>query len=353
MDNTSPSIISPENIEIEAASKDSNAVKTGIANAYDTIQLAEITNDAPEVFPLGETIVTWTATDTSGNSMSDIQIVTVVDTTAPTIRALEDIVVDATSSSVTKVDLILPSTNDLISEVIIDNDVYDATFVFGETIVTWSATDESGNVSFVEQKVIIVDSSAPELQTPEDIIIDAISLENIIEIGSPMISDIIDSQPLVTNDAPEFFPLGDTVVTWTATDDAGNSVTSTQLVNVQACGNSISYYHMIIGTAEDDFLTGTSLPDLIFGQGGDDIIFGGKGNDCVLAGEGNDIIFGNAGNDNISGDQGNDIIKGESGNDTISGGIGLDVIDGGDDTDTCRIIDEQNNDIIIKCETNE
>ena len=353
MDNTSPSIITPENIEIEAVSQYSNVVKIGIANAYDTIQLAEITNDGPEVFPLGETIVTWTATDTSGNSISDTQLVTVVDTTAPTIRALEDIVVDATSSSVTKVDLILPITNDLISEVIIDNDAHDATFVFGETVVTWSATDESGNVSFVEQKVTVVDNSAPELQTPEDIIIDAISLENIIEIGSPMISDIIDSQPLVTNDAPEVFPLGETIVTWTATDQSGNSVTSTQLVNVQACGNSTSYYNMIMGTAEDDFLTGTSLPDLIFGQGGDDIIVGGKGNDCVLAGEGDDIIFGNAGNDNISGDQGNDIIKGESGNDTISGGIGLDVIDGGDDTDTCRIIDEQNNDIIIKCEANE
>ena len=93
--------------------------------------------------------------------MSDTQLVTVVDTTAPTIRALEDIVVDATSSSVTKVDLILPITNDLISEVIIDNDAHDATFVFGETVVTWSATDESGNVSFVEQKVTVVDNSAP------------------------------------------------------------------------------------------------------------------------------------------------------------------------------------------------
>ena len=28
---------------------------------------------------------------------------------------------------------------------IIDNDAHDATFVFGETVVTWSATNESGN----------------------------------------------------------------------------------------------------------------------------------------------------------------------------------------------------------------
>ena len=37
-------------------------------------------NDAP-VFPLGETIVTWTATDSSGNSASAAQSITIIDTT--------------------------------------------------------------------------------------------------------------------------------------------------------------------------------------------------------------------------------------------------------------------------------
>jgi hypothetical protein len=37
----------------------------------------------PEVFPLGETIVTWKATDASGNSASVTQEVTVADTTVP------------------------------------------------------------------------------------------------------------------------------------------------------------------------------------------------------------------------------------------------------------------------------
>ena len=34
------------------------------------------------------------------------------------------------------------------------------------------------------------------------------------------------------------------------------------------------------------------------------------------------------------------------------GGFGLDVIDGGEDIDTCKIISEQNDDIVIKCESN-
>ncbi len=35
-----------------------------------------------------------------------------------------------------------------------------------------------------------------------------------------------------TNDAPATFPLGETTVTWTVTDDAGNTATDTQLVTI-------------------------------------------------------------------------------------------------------------------------
>ena len=54
-----------------------------------------ITNDAPAVFPLGETIVTWTATDSSGNTSSATQTISVVDTTAPLINAPDYLKVEA------------------------------------------------------------------------------------------------------------------------------------------------------------------------------------------------------------------------------------------------------------------
>ena len=352
IDTIAPSITLPNDVKIEAVSNDSNIVEIGVATASDIIQLEEITNDAPEFFPLGETIVTWTATDTSGNSVSETQSVSVVDTTAPSMLQLEDVIADATSSTNNIVKLISPIADDAISDIVIQNNA-PIVFPFGETLVIWSAEDESGNISYIDHRVIIVDNSPPELIPSTDIIIDATSLENIIEIGLPQISDIIDRQPIITNDAPEFFPLGETIVTWTATDTSGNSISETQLVNVQICGNSPSYYNMIMGTAEDDFLIGTTLPDLIFGYGGDDIIIGNNGNDCIFAGEGNDIIFGNGGDDNITGNQGNDILKGDSGGDILKGGLGLDMIDGGDDIDTCIVIEEQNSDLVVKCETNQ
>ena len=183
--------------------------------------------------------------------------------------------------------------------------------------------------------------------------IDALNLETFLEIGFASAEDIIDNSPIISNDAPEVFPLGETIVTWTTTDQFGNSATATQTISVQVCGNSPSYYNLIIGTEDDDLLIGTTLPDLIFAYAGDDIISGGKGNDCIMGGNGNDIIYGNEGDDNISGENGNDIIKGHSGEDFVFGGLGLDMIDGGEDLDTCKIIDEQNFDLVIKCESNE
>jgi len=179
-----------------------------------------------------------------------------------------------------------------------------------------------------------------------------VNTTNFVEFGLASVEDIIDDSPIITNDAPEVFQLGETIITWTATDKFGNSLSVPQIVFVQACGNSPSYYNTIVGSEDDDLLTGTTLPDLIFAKGGDDIISGSKGNDCILGGEGNDIIFGNDGNDNILGQDGNDIIKGHSGDDIIFGGFGFDIIDGGEDIDICKIIDEQNTDIVIKCESN-
>ena len=163
----------------------------------------------------------------------------------------------------------------------------------------------------------------------------------------------MDASPTVSNNAPEFFPLGETIVTWTVTDTSGNTSSLIQNISVQACGKSESYYNQILGTPDDDILIGTNLPDLIFSFSGDDIISGDKGNDCILAGDGDDIIFGDEGNDNISGGSGSDIIKGQSGEDILKGGLGLDIVNGGDDLDVYKTVDELNSDLVLNCETTE
>ncbi|MBM3896588.1 MAG: HYR domain-containing protein, partial [Thaumarchaeota archaeon] len=350
IDTTTPSIIAPDNLVIEAVSSDSNNVDLGNAIATDGVEVSSITNNAPAVFPLGDTIVTWTATDSSGNSVTATQTVTVVDTTAPTIESLPLITVEASSLDTNTVSLVTPKAQDSVSNVIITNNA-PLVFPYGDTIVTWQATDKAGNFVTTTQQVSVIDTTAPTLSVPADIIVDAVSIATAISIGEASATDVTDTSPTITNDAPFAFILGENIVTWTSTDKLGNSVSMTQKVTVQACGKPHSYYNMILGTEEDDMITGTNLPDLIFALGGDDIVFGEKGNDCILGGEGDDIIYGNEGNDNISAGEGTDVIKGLSGDDILDGGLGIDVIDGGDDTDSCNVNDQSKEDLIVKCES--
>ena len=67
------------------------------------MQEISLANNAPEFFPLGETIVTWTATDVADNTVSMDQIVSVVDTTVPTLILPSDLNVEANSIQETSV----------------------------------------------------------------------------------------------------------------------------------------------------------------------------------------------------------------------------------------------------------
>ena len=328
VDTTAPSVTAPDSITIEASGVEGNLADIGLGSGSDTVEIISITSDSPDTFPLGETIITWTATDSSGNSATATQTVTVVDTTAPSVTAPDSITIEASGVEGNLADIGLGSGSDTVEIISITSDSPD-TFPLGETIITWTATDSSGNSATATQTVTVVDTTAPELIVPENVIVDSFSLENLVEIGDADALDLVDASPTITNDAPETFPLGDTIVTWNVADSFGNSNSFQQVVSVQACGQSLSEYNQILGTSEDDILIGTDASDLIFALGGNDIIFGGEGNDCIIGGEGYDII------------------KGNSGDDKLIGGLGFDIIDGGDDHD---ISYDSASDIVIKCE---
>jgi len=121
------------------------------------------------------------------------------------------------------------------------------------------------------------------------------------------------------------FPLGETTVTCTAGDAAGNTGTATFTVTVETptCDGKEA---TIIGGPDADVLPGTSGPDVIVGLGGDDIVNGLGGDDTICAGPGNDVIDGGADDDRIWGDHGHDQITGGPGSDQINGGKGADTV---------------------------
>lgn len=85
-DSTAPSITAPANINAGSNSGCSAAgINLGSPIVSDNCAVDSITNDAPSSFPVGTTTVTWTVKDSSGNSATATQLVTVVDTLKPVV----------------------------------------------------------------------------------------------------------------------------------------------------------------------------------------------------------------------------------------------------------------------------
>ena len=81
---------------------------------------------------------------------------------------------------------------------------------------------------------VLKDITPPLIVAPADITAEQTSLAGTeVDLGMPLVTDDIDPSPVVSNDAPELFPLGSTTVTWTATDASGNFATAVQQVTVK------------------------------------------------------------------------------------------------------------------------
>ena len=236
-DRTSPDITAPDDTVIEATGL-LTLVNLGTATAADLVDTTPtITNDAPTSFPIGTTTVTWTATDDFHNSATDIQLVTVQDTTDPVLMLPADITKEATGI-LTMVDIGTATVTDNVDSITATNDAPDS-YSLGETLITWTATDSSENTATAIQRVTVQDTTNPTITAPPDINAEATGELTTIELGSPTVSDIVDSNVAVTSDAPTSFPIGTTTVTWTAIDSMGNSATATQIVTIRGISLSL------------------------------------------------------------------------------------------------------------------
>jgi len=234
------SIDAPADITVEGNTVNgAENVALGTAIASGGTSPYNIVNNAPIVFPLGSKQVTWTATDANGNTATDFQTVTVVDTTPPTIAAPGDITVEGnTVGGATGVALGSPVVSDIVDpSPTVTNDA-PSFFPLGPTTVTWTATDASLNSATATQTVTVVDTTPPTITAPanKDIEGNTVGGANVAlsDLGTATATDIVDSTPTITNNfAAGFYALGSTTtVTWTATDDSLNSASATQSFTV-------------------------------------------------------------------------------------------------------------------------
>src|SRR5207249_3684 len=127
-----------------------------------------ITNDAPANFPLGTNTVTWTATDSSGNTATCLQTVVVTDTQPPAITtcpAQVNVVANSGACEATNVSLgNLVATDNCGGAVTVTNDA-PASFPAGTNTVTWTVRDARGNTATCVQTVVVTDSQPPAITT--------------------------------------------------------------------------------------------------------------------------------------------------------------------------------------------
>jgi gliding motility-associated-like protein len=204
-------------------------------------------------FNLGTTNVTWTATDPSGNSTTCTFTVTVTDRQAPIIVDCgtdqnHSVSTDEGScnyvnngngwdASVTDNCTISSGTSVLTGATSGNFATLDGvTFNQGVTQVNWIFTDQSGNSASCSFDVTVNDNENPSIiNCPGNILVsnDAGQCGAIVTWEVPSVSDNCAGQITSNFSSGEYFPIGNTTIQYTATDNAGNSTTCSFIVTVE------------------------------------------------------------------------------------------------------------------------
>ncbi|MEZ5001690.1 MAG: HYR domain-containing protein [Chitinophagales bacterium] len=232
-DDDAPSITCPATANVTTNVGCSYSGAIGNASATDNCGTATITNNAPTgptaSYPLGNSTVVWTATDAAGNSASCNQTISVTDDDNPTITCTN--YSKGTNSGCTYVGAVGdPAASDNCGSVTLSGNA-PAAYPLGATTVTWTATDAAGNTATCNQIVTVVDDDNPTISCPATATVGTNSgCTYVGSIGTATTTD--NCGATVSNNAPASFGLGNTTVTWTATDAAGNAVSCNQTVTV-------------------------------------------------------------------------------------------------------------------------
>jgi hypothetical protein len=240
-DTSAPVIHLPQVPAFISATSAQGAVFPYVESAVDAVEgNVDSTCDraSGSVFPIGDTKVTCTASDKSGNKVSSSFTVTVKDVTAPVLTApTGTLTAQATvaNGAVVKFDV---NANDAVSGVTAVTCTHDSGSVFplGSTTVSCSATDAAGNKVSADFVVFVVDTIAPVVTTPPSAVAVATSPAGaVVNFDATSSSDAVDGNIVPTCDrtSGSTFAVGVTTVSCSATDKSGNKGTGSFTVTVR------------------------------------------------------------------------------------------------------------------------
>jgi len=248
-----------DNVTVNVTRSDGQPMYDCDANGNNCVRKSQ---DLP--FPAGVTMVTWSASNSSGTE-SCTQTVTVYDVTPPTIGAGNDTVAVGANCqaavpdySGTVSDNCACSSSDTSSDcaqhgrVSVTQDPAPGTMVgLGQYPVHITANDGSvspgpdgilgtpddvqGNVTEKTITLTVVDNTPPTITPPANVTAytgpGATTCDTVVDPGTATASDNC-SVSVSRSPSGNTFPVGTTTITWTATDGSGNSTTATQTVTV-------------------------------------------------------------------------------------------------------------------------
>jgi hypothetical protein len=224
-DTTPPALNLPDTVVVEAIGPNGAIVTLPSSSASDLVDSnPDVTFDLPSgAFPMGATIVTATATDSAGNTISALVTVLVVDSAPPVIQPIANRVVEATEIGGAEVTLPGVTATDIVdSSPNVSQDLASGFFPLGTTVVTVTATDAAGNASVSTYTVTVIDSIAPVIANPGSLTIEADapggSRTDLLQLAA---TDLADPNLVITYNIGAL-PVGTTQVIATVTDGAGN-----------------------------------------------------------------------------------------------------------------------------------
>ncbi|MHC4935791.1 MAG: HYR domain-containing protein, partial [Planctomycetota bacterium] len=244
IDTEAPAITDlPADLELTTDAGQCGAVATWIEpGSTDNCAIAGLTATAAsgDFFPVGTSTITYTTTDIHGNETSASFTVSVTDDELPTISDVPaDILLEADLGLCTTAAFwATPSAADNcgIAELVATHSSGD-TFALGITTVQYTTTDLAGNSTQASFTVTVIDTQSPQLiDVPSDMIMpnQAGQCGKPVSWAAPSAVDNCAIGSLTSDHQPgEFFPVGDTTVTYTAVDPSGNSSQASFTITIE------------------------------------------------------------------------------------------------------------------------
>lgn len=180
------------------------------------------------LFSVGVYKVVWSATDSSGNTGAAIQTITVQDTTAPTVTCSDD-TVEATGPT-TSLTLSCPITEAVA--LLGTSHTPQGPYSVDAHIITFSATDTSGNIGDDNFILTISDTTAPVVTAPDNLVVEALGPTTAVSLGLGTASDLVDGSMTPAADFAGPYSVGNHNVTWSATDVNNNTGTDIQIISI-------------------------------------------------------------------------------------------------------------------------